>query len=104
MHTKQNRSGFIHYLRLKGVHPEKHPLPFSSSNILLLSMTTYNMEYVFYQFGSPVLTPSLLVHLQLLTGAVNSEAKKPLTLGKHCVTVTKTFLYYQHRFGDKSKT
>lgn len=83
---------------------QEHPLPSCSSNLLLLGMTTYDMEYLFYQFESPGLTAFLLVHPHLLTGGVKLGAKKSLNLGKHCVAITKTSLYYQHCFGGKSKT
>lgn len=64
---------------------QEDPFPSSSSNLLLLSMTTYDMEYLFYQFEAPVLTAFLLLHPYILNGGVKLEAKKSLTLGKRCI-------------------
>ena len=73
---------------------------------LLLSVTSYDMEYPFGQLGSAVPAvppPSFLCTPSLLTDGVVCEAEKTLTLYEHCSAVPKTSLCYQRCFGHKSK-
>ena len=81
--------------------------PSTSAPILMLSMTSYGLEYPFGQSGSavPSVSPSnLLYTYSLLASGVVWGAEKALTLCKHCLAIAKTSGYYKHYFQHKSKT
>lgn len=78
---------------------------FFFSQLLLLSMPPYLMDYLCGQFGSDVSSlspPKSLCIPSLLAGGMVWEAEKVLTQYKSCSTVTS--LYYQHCFHQKSTT
>jgi len=80
----------------KGHHSE-HPLIPPSPSFILLSTTSYGMDYPVVQVRSAVsavFPPNFLCTSSLLTGGVGWEAEKALILYKHCSAVTKTSLYY----------
>ena len=75
--------------------------------LLFLSMTSYGVKYPFGQLGSAVPAvspPSFPCTPSLLTGGVEWEAERALTLCKHCSAITKPSLCYQQCFQHKSKT
>lgn len=79
----------------------------AASPVLLPGMTLYHMEYSFREFGSPVPAvspPSLLpTHLLPCTVEAERETEKALMLCKHCLSIPKTLVCYQHWFSHKSK-
>lgn len=67
--------------------------------VLLMKMVLYDVEYLFGQFGSAVVAvspPNLLPIPSLLVG-------ENLWLCKCCSAVAKTFVCYQHCFGQNLK-
>lgn len=73
---------------------------------LYLSMAPHCMEYQFGHLGLAALTVFLLSLFcipSLLSGWVGHEEEHPLSLGKNCSAITKTFLCYQQVFTGKPK-
>jgi len=75
-------------------HHSEHPLPsFFSSQLYMLSMMLYGMEYAFGQLGSavPAVSPSqLLVHPQSTCWWGDVRSRKAVTLCKHCSATKKS--------------
>lgn len=72
------------------------PLPLSFLQILMLILTSYNMEQLFSQFGSALLTISLPNTPNLPTGWVVREREISLILCTHCSRRAKILVCYQH--------
>lgn len=77
---------------------------FQRIQLLLLSTTSYSMEYPFVRLGSAdpaVSPPNLLPTPNLLTAGTEWETKKVLMLCKRCSAIAKTRVCYQHWFGHE---
>lgn len=86
-------------------HHRHHPLPSSTTLVLLLSMVLHGTEYSCGQFGSAVSSshllpaPSLLIEGGVLEG-VSMSRREGLDAVRSLFSITKILVCYQHSFRE----